>query len=107
MATFHATFMKVQNKSSRGAELAVGVGNGAIGTAALTTSSSAAIAQRASTNWTAPSDGYVTCFCDGNVRAAVGETAVSGTSPVGHFVPANAPYTISISAGQSLSVIDA
>jgi hypothetical protein len=106
MATFYATFMTVQNRSARGQEHTIGSGKGAIGPVALTTSGTAQVLQRASANWVMPSHGVVVVYCDGNVRVAAGETAAVGASPVGHFVPGGQLYPISVTAGETLSVID-
>lgn len=107
MATFNATFFAVQNRSSRGGEVQVGTGKGALGTTALTTSGTAQAVERGGSAWSAPADGYVVAFCDGAVRLASGETAATGTSPVGHYVPASQWYAISVVSGDGLSVIDA
>jgi len=107
MATFYGTFINVVNMTARGGELPVGAGKGALGLADLTTSGTAATAQRGGSDWTAPSAGYLVCFADGDVRVATGETAAAGASGVGHFVPASTVYAISIAAGDSVSVIDA
>jgi hypothetical protein len=106
MATFYATFFPIGNYSAHGRDHTIGTGKGALGLTALTTSGSAQTVQRASASWTAPSDGFVVVYCDGNVRVAAGETAAVGASPVGHFVPGTQLYPLSITAGESLSVID-
>lgn len=107
MATFNATFFPVQNRTPRGSEVPVAAGKGAIGTTALTTSGTAQALQRGGEAWTAPADGYLSCLCDGAVRVAVGETAATGASPVGHYVGAAQVWSMSIAAGQAVSVIDA
>lgn len=107
MATFRATFMHVQNRALSGQALDVPRGAGAQGCTALTTSASAQTPQRGGADWTMPGDGYVAIHCDGAVYVAEGETAATGASPVGHFVPASETWVISVAAGSTLSVIDA
>lgn len=107
MATLNASFIQVLNRSMAGSVLAVPQGANAQGPTALTTSGTAQTVQRGGADWTMPSDGYVAIYCDGAVRVAEGETAASGASPVGHYVPASTLYTISVRSGSTLSVIDA
>lgn len=108
MATFRATFSTVENRAgSSGSTMPVMKGAGAVGTTALTTSASAQTVQRGGGDWTAPTDGYVTAYCDGFVRMAVDGTAATGASPAGHLVTSAGPVSVSIESGQALSVIDA
>lgn len=107
MATFNGTFFQIQNRSARGGEHAIPNARGAIGFTALTTSGTAGTVQRGGGAWEAPSDGYVLCRCDGAVRVAAGATATVGASPVGVLVPADETMPVAVSAGDTLSVIDA
>lgn len=107
MANFQATFYHVQNRDLRGTSQPVPAGRGAIGTETLSTSASAQPVQRGGSAWSAPGDGYVRVRCDGAVRVAVGETAATGASPVGHYVAAEESVDLSIREGQGLSVINA
>lgn len=107
MASFNATFFTVQNGAISGGTMPAPQGNGAVGTATLSTSATAQTAQRGGTDWAAPADGFVRVHSDGAVRIGVGETAATGASPVGHYLATNAEADLSIAAGQTLSVIDA
>ncbi|MEC9433877.1 MAG: hypothetical protein VYD87_13320 [Pseudomonadota bacterium] len=107
MGALNGTFFQTQNSSLRGNEFAIPAGKGAIGFAEFTTSDTAGTVQRGGAEWSAPSDGYVLVYGDVAHRVAAGETAATGASPVGHYVPASQYLPISIRAGQTLSAIEA
>jgi len=107
MGTFRGTFVRVQDRSTNGAQIGTPEGKGALGTADLTTSASAQTVQRGGGNFAAPADGYFQAACDTAVRVAAGEDAARGASPVGLLISGGQEGYIFVREGDTVSVIDA
>lgn len=107
MATVQATFITVQNTTSRGTEIAAPSAAGALGLQNLTSSGTAADMQRGGVAFAAPSAGYVMIETDGDVRVASDGDAAAGTSPVGVLCKSGRTTTVAVREGDALSVIDA
>lgn len=106
MATLHASFMRVQNRSLTGGTMPTPDLSSAVRLTTLTTSAASQIVQLSGSDFEAPGDGFMFVICDGAVNIASGATPTASNA-AGVYLAANERGDFSVRAGDKVAVIDA